>query len=225
MNVTAIVIARGGSQRLPGKNMRMFFGRPLVAHKVWQLKQCRAVSRVIVGSDSPEILAVAQSAGADMVRKRLPEMCDEVSRSWNEVIYDMVSMVPGEVILWAHCTNPCIQPKTYDRAVAHFLSEDCDSVVGVHALQTHIWYQHAPLNFDPRAVPHQVASKLEPVFVQNGGIFVASTHDMLKWSYVYGTKPYLFGYDADEATDIDTQHDWDRAVGVYPRCEQRGLRP
>lgn len=215
MSVTAIVIARGGSERLPGKNLRHFFGRPLVAHKVWQLKQAKAIDRVIVGTDSEEIAQESQREGAE-VRMRLPEFCDEKSRSWNEVIHDMVSQVPGDIIVWAHCTNPCIQPATYDRAVAKFYESTGDSVVSVHPIQTHVWYRDRPLNFDPQEVPHRVARELEAVFIQNGGIFVAYRNDMQSLSYVYGPHPSMLIIDALEGTDIDTQADWEQACRVYP---------
>lgn len=224
MSVTAIVIARGGSERLPGKNTFEFFGRPLVAHKVWQLKQAKSIDRVIVGTDSPQIADAARAEGAEL-RMRKPEFCDEKSRSWNEVIYDMVTQVPGDVIVWAHCTNPCIQPRTYDRAVAKFYESVGDSVVSVHPLQTHVWYRNRPLNFDPQEVPHKVARELEPVYIQNGGIFVAYRKDMQDLSYVYGPDPVMLEIDPLEGTDIDTQADWEQACRVYPEVVARHASP
>lgn len=215
MTVTAIVIARGGSQRLPGKNLRGFYGRPLVAHKVWQLKQAASIDTVVVGTDSTDIAAAARAEGAEIVM-RAPEFCDERTRSWNEVIHDMVSRVPGSIVVWAHCTNPCIQPRTYDRAVAKFYESVGDSVVSVHALQTHVWFRNRPLNFDPQEVPHKVARQLEPVYIQNGGIFVAYRSDMQSLSYVYGPDPAMLELDSLEGTDIDTETDWLLAEGAYP---------
>lgn len=227
MSVTAVVIARGGSARLPGKNLRYFGARPLVAHKVWQLKQCKTIDRVVVGTDSPEIAEAARGEGAE-IRMRQAEYCDEKSRSWNEVIHNMVAQVPGDIIVWAHCTNPCIQPRTYDRAMAKFYESIGDSVVSVHAVQTHVWWRNHPLNFDPQAVPHKVARELEPVYIQNGGIFIAYRADMQALSYVYGPDPAMFEVDALEATDIDTEADWMLAEGAYPlvvarhEAERRG---
>jgi CMP-N,N'-diacetyllegionaminic acid synthase len=167
--VAAIVIARAGSERLPNKNMLPFQGRPLVAHKVWQLKFCRHVDAVVVGSDSQEILSAAMKEGA-RTRLRAPEYCDEKSTTWNEVIYDMVKGVDAELILWAHCTNPNIQPNTYDRGIEYFrkglVMNTCDSVVGVTSIKTHVWWGGKPLNFNPYLVKHQLAAQVTPVYVQ-----------------------------------------------------------
>lgn len=216
MQVTAVIIARGGSRRLPGKNLLNFHGRPLVAHKVHQLRQCRLVDTVVVGSDSQEILDVAAKESAQVVRRKA-EFCDEVSRPWNDVIADMASKVHGDVILWAHCTNPCIRPQTYDRALADYLTreEGYDSLVGVTRLQSHLWFRGEPLNYTPGAVPHPVAAQLEPVYWQNGGIFIMDRQAMLDRRYVIGDRPLLFEVSEDEAVDIDTEEDYRRAVSAF----------
>lgn len=215
MDITAIVIARGGSTRLPNKNLLPFNGRTLVAHKVWQLYQTSLITKVVVGSDSDEILSAAQDEGAQIMR-RAPEFCDEKSRSWNDVIHDMVSRVTGQTILWAHCTNPCIRPDTYERAIRCFQSTDGDSLVGVTPFRGHVWWNGRPLNFDPYKYSHCVAAHLPPVYFQNGGIFIASRPLMLEWRYVYGQTPEMFVVPPDEAIDIDTQDDYERAVAIYP---------
>lgn len=215
MKTTAIVIARAGSVRLPDKNVQDFHGRPLVAHKVWQLRQCKRIEEVVVGSDSDVILDAAQKEGA-VVMKRGPEFCDEKTRSWNDVIADMVDRISGYgVIVWAHCTNPCIQPETYDNALETFFGENCDSLIGVTELKTHIWYEDKPLNFNPEAARHQVAAGLKPVYVQHGGLFIAPRSLMARRQYVFGTSPLLFSIHQDEAIDVDTWDDLERARLMY----------
>ena len=170
---TAVVIARGGSVRLPNKNLLKFNGRTLVAHKVWQLRQCKLIDEVVVGSDSDEILESAVAEGAIPIR-RDPEFCDEKSRSWNDVICNMVEQVEAQTIVWAHCTNPCIKPATYDRAVRAYQTTDGDSLVAVSPFRNHVWWNGRPLNFNPYAKEHVVAARLDPVYYQNNGIFIMS---------------------------------------------------
>lgn len=216
MKTTAIVIARGGSTRLPNKNMLPFHGVPLVAHKVSQLLRCKYIDEVVVGSDDLVILETAHIAGAKIIRRE-PEFCDEKSRSWNEVIHDMVTKVDATTVVWAHCTNPCIRPETYGRAVRCFMATDGDSLVSVTPFQNHVWWNGRPLNFDPHAPEHVVAAKLPPVYFQNGGIFIARREDMEKWRYVYGTQPEMFVIEPREAIDVDTQEDLDRAREYYTK--------
>lgn len=210
-DTTAIIIARAGSQRLPNKNMRRFHGLPLVAHKVRQLKTCKHVSRVIVGSDSEEILNAAIAEGAE-TRVRAVEFCDEISRTWNEVILDMALRVPGEVILWAHCTNPCIRPSTYDRALVRYhqiLDEKLgDSLLSVRRVEGHAWHGNRPINHMPWGAPHLVAAQLDPVYFQDGGIFIYDRARMIRDQYVYGHLPVVFSIEKNEGIDIDTEKDF-----------------
>ena len=67
MTVTAIVAARGGSVRLPGKALLPFAGTTLIGHKIRTLKACAIVDRVVVNSDSPEIIAEAVRYGAEPI--------------------------------------------------------------------------------------------------------------------------------------------------------------
>ena len=214
MKTTAVVIARGGSTRLPNKNLLSFYGRPLVAHKVWQLKQTNFIEEVIVASDSEEILLAAAREGALPLRREA-RFCDEKSESWNAVIHDVVSRLDATTIVWAHCTNPCIRPATYDRALRCFMGTDGDSVVSVTAFHNHVWWNGRPLNFDPYNGPHEPAAKLAPIYFQNGGIFVARRRDMESWRYVYGKTPEMFIIDRKEACDVDTQEDLDLAKEAY----------
>lgn len=214
MTVSAVIIARGGSTRLPNKNMLPFHGLPLVAHKIRQLRRCAKVDRVYVGSESERILNEARIFGAIPV-VREPEFCDEKTRSWNDVIHDMTTRIEGDVVLWAHCTNPCILPDTYDRAIHRYLVGGADSLIGVTRVYNHFWWMGHPLNFNPQAPVHQTAAQTQPLYFQNGGIFIAERAAMAHWRYVYGPNPGLFVVEPDEATDIDTQADYEHALKVY----------
>lgn len=222
--VSAVIIARAGSQRVPDKNMRLFHGKPLVVHKVEQLKRCKHVDEIFVGSDSLEILLAASEAGAQ-VRHRAPEFCDEKSRSWNEVIVDMALRVPGDVILWAHCTNPCIRPETYDLALHRYTqlveNDSGDSLVSVTPVRGHGWVLnpitrvYQPVNHNPWDGLHSVAADLQPVFFQNGGIFIYDRQAMIQNKYVYGKQPAFFVLERPESIDIDTESDFQDAVLAY----------
>jgi CMP-N-acetylneuraminic acid synthetase len=66
----ATICARGGSQGLPGKNIRPLLGKPLIAYTIEQARACRAIARVFVSTDSPEIAAEAVAAGGEVLGLR-----------------------------------------------------------------------------------------------------------------------------------------------------------
>ena len=62
----AIIPARGGSKRVPGKNIRLFRGRPMIAHTIEAALKSGLFAHVLVSTDSPEIADIAKNAGAEV---------------------------------------------------------------------------------------------------------------------------------------------------------------
>jgi CMP-N,N'-diacetyllegionaminic acid synthase len=78
-SAVALIPARGGSERIPGKNVRELAGHPLIAYSIATAHQCDAFDRVIVSTDSEEIAAVATAYGAEAPALRPPEMASSTS--------------------------------------------------------------------------------------------------------------------------------------------------
>ena len=209
LDVCAIIVARGGSLRLKNKNMLDIGGYSMLAHKIIQLKRCDKIDRIIVGSDSEEILKEACFYGAETV-KRPDYYCNESQCTANEMIYNMCSLIETDVVVWAHCTNPLLSPETYDRAVSVFLANEpmYDSLLSVTVLKEHLWTSESkPLNYNPYARSHTLARDLTPIYMQDGGIFIQRHKNMLRNSYFFGAKPYLFIVPENEVMDINTPRD------------------
>ena len=82
MSVTAFIFARGGSKGLPGKNIRPFGGKPLIAWSIEQALAVDRVDRVIVSTDSDEIASVAKDFGAHVPFMRPAELAGDQSPEW-----------------------------------------------------------------------------------------------------------------------------------------------
>lgn len=76
MNI-AIIPARGGSKRIPRKNIRCFAGKPMIAFAIDAAKKCTKFDRIIVSTDDDEIADVAQAWGAEIFFKRPPDLADD----------------------------------------------------------------------------------------------------------------------------------------------------
>lgn len=82
MTAVAFIFARGGSKGLPGKNIRSFRGRPLIAWSIEQALAVGRIKRVIVSTDSEEIAAVARDYGAEIPFMRPAELSRDDSPEW-----------------------------------------------------------------------------------------------------------------------------------------------
>ena len=218
MTVTAIIVARKGSTRLPGKALLPFAGTTIVGHKVQTLKKCPDITEVVIGSDGPAILEEGAKYGATPVL-RDDYHCNESICPANEMLHDMAVKVDCDVIVWAHPTNPLVVPETFTRAINAFLQDietrEYDSLCSVSRVQCHAWVDGKPINYDPWAPRHTLAKDVAPVYFQNGAIFIQRREDMLRNSYFFGDRPRLFPLSDIESIDIDTEKDYNKALKAY----------
>ena len=82
MHATAFIFARGGSKGLPGKNIRLFGGKPLIAWSIQHAQAVKRISRVIVSTNSQQIAALAQQYGVEAPFIRPAELAQDNSPEW-----------------------------------------------------------------------------------------------------------------------------------------------
>lgn len=96
MNSIAIIPARGGSKRIPNKNIKPFLGQPIIGHVINKLLASGQISEVYVSTDSEQIAEVAKSFGAKVPFMRPPELSDDFT-STNEVIKHAICNIDQEI--------------------------------------------------------------------------------------------------------------------------------
>ena len=209
MEVTAVVVARKGSIRIPSKSMLKICNETLISRKIKQLKNAKKINRVIFGSNSEEMILEAKNAGAEIVY-RPDYYCDEKVASANEMISNMCSFFETDVVVWAHCTNPLISSSTYDDAINAYFKNlpQYDSLLSVTEIKEHMWKDGIPHNYNPWAEKHVPARDLPPLYIQDGGIFIQSYENMKNNSYFFGRKPFLFEIPKEEFLDINEYRDY-----------------
>ena len=231
MKVSAVIVAKRTSERLKNKNMLPFGGSTILGHKINQLKECKRINEIVVGSDCDDILSFSEKLGAKPV-KRKEKYCNESICPANKMIENMCSLINTDVVVWAHCTNPLIQSSTYDKAVDLFflekeeeddrgVGEKFDSLISVDLVQEHwmiVWNNNKsafPLYHDPYHGDHVLAKDLPKLYKQNGAIYIQPYKQMKKNSYFYGKNPYLFETPIEESYDINSELDYEIAKTIY----------
>ena len=215
--VTAVIVARKGSVRVPSKNLLPLGDDTLISRKIKQLKQAKLVDRVIFGSYSYEMIEHAAKFGAECVR-RPDYYCDEKQASANDMIHNMMELINTDIVVWAHCTNPLLSSDTYDAALTAYcegLTEGYDSVLSVVEFKEHLWGENKkPLNYNPYQKRHTPARELPPYYMQDGGIFIQPYEQMKNNSYFFGKNPKLFIIPSEEFLDINDMRDYILAKAI-----------
>lgn len=203
--ITFCIPVRGGSRRIPRKNLLMVGNETLLARKIRQVKP---LGKVVVGSDDDAMLEEAERAGAIAVKR---EKTNEGEDTANDMIREFMSLIePCETVVWAHCTNPLLSTQTYANALSAYKSiVGYDSLVSVHEIHGHFWKNEykALYNVYECKERHVCANDLAPLYEQDGGIFIQPYEQMRLNGYFFGDKPMLFKIPEDEFLDINTPRD------------------
>ena len=213
----AIVIARGGSKRLPRKNVKPFCGLPLVAWSIIQAKCSRLVDWVFLSTDDDEIEAIGKEYGAEIIRR--PDWSDADQVSANRVFihaleviaerdYDMpvfVSILP---------TVPLCKPDDIDKGIEHFHRVGSEHVwPAVKRRETTIYK-----NILDMKAKLLIWDKSYMYLEGNSGLYNVMSTAWYRWHYPLLTK--ALG-DHDKALDgeIRTPMEYPDADGYYIECE------
>ncbi len=230
--IVAVVTARGGSVGLPGKNLALFLGRPLVEHAVATARAVSAVDRVLLTTDDDRIAAAGARAGAEHIA-RPAELATATSRSIDAVLHALEAACVEDtaVVVLLQPTSPLRTPADVAECLALYGRHGVGSVVqtvqagGHHPLK-------ALLSVGDALEPVRDWADLEaprqdlPVAVRpTGGVYVAGAGDIRRTRQL--VIPPVVGQQipAERAADIDTAADLaaaERWVRQHRGNERRG---
>lgn len=133
----AVIPARGGSKGLPGKNIKLLGGLPLIAHSIRLAALCPEINTCVISTDSEEIAAVSRTYGANVPFLRPPELAQDDTPMWAVLQHALTDSerrlnMRFESLLLLQPTNPCRLPEDVTRAVE--ILEGDSSAVGVVAV-------------------------------------------------------------------------------------------
>lgn len=219
--IAALVPMRHNSERVPGKNYRLFAGRPLYHHIVETLMECPHISEVCIDTDSPFILSDASEHFPAVKLIKRPEHLRDGMVPMNDVLLHDIGQVPADLYLQTHSTNPLLRSETVTSAIEAFLdSEKHDSLFGVTRLQTRLYDKNGmAINHDPAVLLR--TQDLEPVFEENSTIYIFSRDVLVKRGNRLGMRPMMFEVDREEAVDIDEEMDFGFAEFLYKHRKER----
>jgi len=174
----AVIAARGGSKGIPHKNLLDLCGKPLIAWTVEQARAARGVDVVAVSSDSDQILAAAEAAGAVGVR-RPDDISGDLASSESAWLHalDAIDERMGrfERIVALQATSPIREPGDIENALSTFDRDHLDSLLSVCEVEDYFnWRIGAsgpePINYDYRN--RRMRQQIEKRYLENGSFYV-----------------------------------------------------
>lgn len=218
MRFVTLLPLKAHSERIKGKNFRMFAGKPLFRWMLDTLLATEDVDLIVINTDAR---AELEANGLEpnpriLVRERKPELCGDFV-SMNAVIADDVESVPADTYLMTHTTNPLLSRATIVAALAAYKegidSGTCDSLFTVNRIQTRFYRADgSAVNHNPTQLLR--TQDLELWYEENSNLYIFSAESFRKTGARIGVKPCLFETLRKESMDIDDQDGWDIAEAV-----------
>lgn len=230
----AIIPARGGSKRIPRKNVRLFAGKPIIAHSIGAALDSGCFDRVIVSTDDAEIAAVAREWGAETPFVRPPELADDHTGT-NAVVKHAINWLaeqgtPADYACCIYATAPFVQARYLQEGLARLLERRRGYAFSVTSFPFPI--QRAIRINAEGAVeaiwPENIfrrSQDLEEAFHDAGQFYWGTVDAYLTDAVVFSPASIPIVLPRHLVQDIDTFEDWRRAELMFRVIQEEAGAP
>lgn len=220
----AVIPARGGSKRIPRKNIRPFGGRPMIAWSIAAAKESGCFDRIIVSTDDDEIARVAADCGAEVPFMRPPELSDDHTGTLPVIAHAARWMQqhagPVEAVCCIYATAPFVLADDLRRGMDLLAQGDCDYAFSVTSYAFPI--QRAIRITDAGRVamfhPEHLNTRsqdLPEAFHDAGQFYWGRTGAWLDGQPIFSAAAAPVVLPRHRVQDIDTPEDWERAQWLF----------
>jgi len=216
----AIITARGGSKRIPKKNIRKFCGQPIIAYSIQAALESDIFDEVMVSTDSEEIADVARKYGASVPFMRSAETSNDYATT-NDVLKEVIEEYKKQgkefdLVVCIYPTAPFVTAQKLKDAVG-LMQGDIDAVTPVVKYsfppQRAMVIRENSLQYEYPEYRNKRSQDLEPIYHDCGQFYVVRPENILKEKSELKIIPYICS--EMEVQDIDNEEDWKLAEVKY----------
>lgn len=221
--VVAIIPARAGSKRLPGKNILELAGLPMISWTILAARQSQYIDRIVVTTDSQEIATIAEQAGAEVPFIRPPSLADDSASSVDVIAHclDFLATQKNDcfpIFVLLQPTSPLRDAACIDEAFGIFRQRSADSVVSVTS-ESHrpewtstLTSEGALDNFYSALYGSEKRNLDGPLYRLNGAIYVCRAERFSsERRLLFPTRSFGYPMPVEKSVDVDTLFDFKMA--------------
>jgi N-acylneuraminate cytidylyltransferase len=224
----AIIPARGGSKRIPRKNIKPFLGKPIMEYSIQAARACKCFDEIMVSTDDKEIAEIAISAGAQVPFFRSTEASSDTAGTAEvliEVLYEYEKRgMYFEYLCCIYPTAPFITAQRLSYAKSLLMENNVDCILPVtkfsYPIQRGLIIENGyarmlwPENYSKRS------QDLQDVYHDCGQFYFLNTQSLIKQKSLFPEKTMTIIVPETEVQDIDNESDWKIAELKYSRIHQ-----
>ena len=221
MKTLIVIPARGGSKRIPRKNVRLMCGKPLIYYALQNAKNLKEYMDVdiAVSTDDEELGGIVAKLGVTVINRPKELATDRVTLDpvINHAMLEMekARAVRYDIVITMQATSPTLRTDTLKRAIEFFENSDYDTIISAMNNPHLSWREEAGeivKNYEKRLNSQELPKN----YVETGG-FLMTRRECVSENGRIGKKINIFEISADEAVDIDTEADWIVAESIMKR--------
>ena len=231
----AIIPARGGSKGLPGKNIKLLGGVPLICHTIKAALESNLIDRVIVSTENDEIASIAKNCGAEVPFKRSIDLASDTSLAMDSYlqVVDMITKENSKLIESFVALLPTVPLRTsedIDNAIQIFNDKNANSVISVVEASAPVyWHRNISKqgileNFLPEFNALKNRQELKKTYLPNGAIYVFRTEVLRSTREYYTSKTYPYIMPKERSADIDDKFDFEWARYLFKKNNKKGCK-
>jgi len=215
----AVIPARGGSKRLPNKNILDLKGKPLIVWSIEAAKKSKYIDEIVVSSDSDKILEIAKKYSVTTI-KRPDNLATDTASSVDvikHVIYNIKEKYDYIVLLQP--TSPLRNEKHIDEAIEELIKKNADAIISVCEIDHPVeWSNVLPENLSMENFISKENLKrsqdLPKRYRINGAIYICKTDKFLKENTFFLEKN-IFAYIMDKKSSVDIDDEFDFKLAEF----------
>ncbi len=216
-DILALIPARGGSKRLPRKNIKPLGDKPLIAWSIEAALESKHLEDVVVSTEDDEIANVASQYGAQVPFKR-PYMLSLDSTSTMDVILHTIETLESEgkeykYLLLLQPTSPLRSNQDIDNIIELMMKKEADSIISVcESEHSPLWSNRLPKdhsmdNFLPKKA-ESISQELPTYYRLNGSIYLAKIDQLKKRRSFFMPNSFAYIMPQSRSVDIDSELDF-----------------
>jgi pseudaminic acid cytidylyltransferase len=227
----ALITARGGSKRIPRKNIRDFHGKPIIAYPIKAAIDSGIFAEVMVSTDNAEIAQIAQAHGAKVPFLRSAENSTDAASPlavFREVLEAYLKL--GTNFSHFSCIHPTgvfATPELFREAFRQQLAQDADSVITVNRfeapVQRALKLENGFLSMREPQFMKVMSQELQPAFYDCSQFFICKTESFNRTGIILTEKSIPIHMPSPFGQDVDNEEDWELAELKFELMQRRKL--
>ena len=231
--ILAVITARGGSKGIPGKNIKLLGGKPLLVYSIDAVKKSKLITHAIVSTDDKKIAEVAKKFGGEVPFLRPRKLAEDKTPHVPVMKHAIEFMekklgVAFDYAVILQPTSPFRLSEDIDRTLEKLIKSGADSAVTLVDVDNYHPVKAKKLVGDkvlPYCFPEPEGTRRQdfpPAYRRSGAVYAMKRDLLMKDNRLYGDNIVGHIVPADRSVDIDTPFEWFRAEWMLEDLKKKG---